>query len=227
MNETKKRKSYGYYMSLLQTSASIILVILVIHILMHNVINLPFKDIISAPGKRDIGSEETPARLTKKDLEKIEEDNESTSLGTIEMRLREQYGVNDASAAATNAAAAVSANRSISGGLSDKITNRLPESLIEQSVYNPNANANAITASNHNMYEKEAAFGNEQTNVAQFFSANPSAFFNGQRHNSYVPDVNNWNHQGSQMFEKLRTQAPGAINAYNYNHGTSIAPAKL
>ena len=207
-------------MSLLQTSASIILVILVIHILMHNVINLPFKDIVQAPGRRNIESA-TPSGLSKKDLEKIEEDNESTSLGTIEMRLREQYGVNGAPTA--NAAAALK----ISGGVADKITNRLPDSLVEQSVYNPKADTNGINASNHNIYEKEAAFGNEQTNVAQFFSANPSAFFNGQRHNSYVPDVNNWNHQGSQMFEKLRTQSPGAINAYNYNHGTAAVSANV
>ena len=94
------------------------------------------------------------------------------------------------------------------------ITDKLPPQLVQQAVYDPEYKQ-SIAPVNQDLYEKNADFGNEQTNVSQFFAANPGAFFNQQRHNAYVPDTVDWNKQGEQLYGNMVNAPTVEVSAYN------------
>ena len=107
----------------------------------------------------------------------------------------------------------------ISSSSHETISNKLPVHLDSaiQLQYHP-AGLD-VKASNDMIYEKDADFGSDQTNVAQFFSSNPEAFLKDNRHTAYVPDVNVWNEQGSQMYNDLVTMRPyKTLNASNFEN---------
>jgi hypothetical protein len=86
---------------------------------------------------------------------------------------------------------------------------------VQQAVYNEQAKG-VVPINQEYGSEQVAQFGNEQTDVAQFFKVNQSAFFNDQRHNAYVPNVNSWNEQGNTMhsthLNEPRTELAAANN---------------
>lgn len=100
------------------------------------------------------------------------------------------------------------------------ITDELPQGdynkrFVQQAVYDPNSAAGSIVAANQDIYDKPADFGNEQTNVAQFFASNPGAFVNDQRHTAYVGDAANWNDQGKQLYSQMLNAPHATIQAFN------------
>lgn len=118
-------------------------------------------------------------------------------LSSIESQLKSDFGVSQ------------------QGG---KITNLLPDKFIEQAIYDPNRERSGeVSPANEGLYDKEADFGNEQTNISQFFATNPGVFFNDQRHNAYVPDVAQWSSAGNTMYTQMINAPRSQINPYGYD----------
>lgn len=92
------------------------------------------------------------------------------------------------------------------------ITNKLPDKFVQQAVYDPEQTY-PIAPSNADLYEKTADFGTEQTNVAQFFASNPQLL---QRDCCvYVPDVDQWNMRGTQMYNNMLNGPRAQLTPYN------------
>ena len=154
-------------MNLAQTSATIILSLFLAYIILFNILEIPYKDIIKTPGLSQAEAI-NEKQLTKEELAKIEKDNESlanASLSDIEMNLRKEFGV------ANEKPNGVSDGNLTCQPRNDRkfITNKLPETVpgeVMGAVYNPEYQV-GCQAANQDLYEKEALFGSEQTNVAQ------------------------------------------------------------
>lgn len=203
-------------MELLQTFAVLILVLFIVHFVMVNVLKIPFKDLVKVPGMEEglhnIKSE--PSMLTQAQLDAIQHDNEVTSLSGIEQQLRKDFGIADLD----------HQKQKQQGGMITNVLNT--DKLVEQAIYDPNRErTNTVAPSNQDIYEKEADFGNEQTNISQFFATNPGVFFNDQRHNAYVPDVTQWGQQGTQMYSELVNAPRAQLQAYGYD--APVTPARL
>lgn len=176
-------------MALLQSSATAILGIMVAYFILVNILQLPYaKDLVQAEGN-------IQTALTQSNLDELETEEENVSLNQVEETLRRQFTT----------------------GSSKKISNKLPDAMVQQVIRNEPVSD--VQASNSLMYEKDADFASERTNIAQFVSSNPSAFFGDLRNNAYVPDVNVWNEQGAQMYNDLVTTRPNkTLNAANFEN---------
>jgi len=167
-------------MPLLQSLATIILGVLVMYFILVNILEIPFtKDLIKSDGN-------IKKKLDKNSLavlDSVEEEN--VSLNDLEETLRKDLSRNEP----------------------EKVTNRLPDPLVQQVKINEPHPIN-VEPSNATLYEKDAEFGSDRTNIAQFVSSNPTAFYGDLRHDAYVPDVNSWNQQGSQMYNDLVQSRP-------------------
>lgn len=202
-------------MELLQTFAVLILVLFVVHFVMVNVLKIPFKDLVPVHGATEglHNLSNGTVTLTQSQLDAIQQDNEVTSLSGIEQQLRKDFGVADLD----------HQKQKQQGGM---ITNVLSDKLAEQAIYDPNRERTyTIAPSNQDIYEKEADFGNEQTNISQFFATNPGVFFNDQRHNAYVPDVTQWGQHGTQLYAEMVNAPRAQLQAFGYDK--NVAPAKL
>ena len=76
--------------------------------------------------------------------------------------------------------------------------------------------AKGIVPVNHDLFEKTADFGSDVTNINQFYKNNPEIFDRGQGQ-AYVPDVNQWDTQGKELFNTLsHSPLHAEINPYNF-----------
>jgi hypothetical protein len=67
---------------------------------------------------------------------------------------------------------------------------------------------------NHDLFEKQANFGSDITNINQFYRNNPEVF---DRSMTTAPDAAGWHTQSQGMFNKLAHESPNAqINAWNF-----------
>jgi hypothetical protein len=174
-------------MAALQSLATIILGILISYFLMVNLTEK--KGLVKSDGNitNKISS------LTTEQVAKLTADEEdNVSLTEVEESLRKEFTTGD-----------------------NVITNRLPSSLVSQTLYDSPVEKD-LKASNAELYEKRPDFGSDQTNVAQFLASNPSAFFGDNKHNAYVPDVTVWNEKGAQMYNDLVSSRPKDLNPSNY-----------
>lgn len=180
-------------MPLLQSFATIILGILVAYFVLVNVLDIPFtKDLVKSPG-------DITKHLTIDKLNSLPESDE-ISLNEVEESLRKTFSPTDRFRSAE-----------------DKLTNKLPPSLVPQVLYDQSPLD--IKPSNDILYEKDADFGSDRTNISQYVSSNPSAFYGDLKNTAYVPDVNVWNEQGSKMYNDLINMRPNnTLNAFNYEN---------
>ena len=192
-------------MNLGQTSATVLLGIFAAYVIMVNILEIPYKDIIRSPGRSGASSMPKPPTLTRQELEKIEHNNEQSCM---EKELRQEFGVE--------------LDQATLQDLPEKKCDYITNQLVQQAVYDPKQTACGPNPSNQDIYEKEALFGSEQTNVSQFFSNNPGAFFNTQRHNSYVPDVSKWNIEGDRLYTERVNDTKQQINAYNQGQSCNL-----
>jgi len=174
-------------MNFSQTSATVILCLFAAYIILVNILNIPFKDLVPVPEKFETLHQQQQQAL---------------SLDESKRELDREYNLTSLEAVPSQ-----------DGG--NLITNRLPDPFIEQAVYTENSPVDT-KPSNYDLFDKEADFGSEQTNVSQFFASNPTLFMNDQRHNAYVKDVSSWNQMGDCMFAERMNQPATSIQAYNY-----------
>jgi hypothetical protein len=113
--------------------------------------------------------------------------------------------------------------------LPDLISNKLPEQGPTQvqmdasmhpasSIYNPSmTTSTGILPQNQDIFEKQADFGSDVTNINQFYKNNPEVFSRILK--NQVTNVAEWEQQSKQMYT-LQQQAPtGPIQAANYEVG--------
>lgn len=199
-------------MDLLHSFAVIVLTLFMIHYIMVNVLNIPFKDLVRVPGI-----------LGNHGMSNIAPTQPTLKLSDMERELKASFGVTEAVEAQSQPQShAQSHSQSHEQTQTQETnTNRLPDPFRVQAAYDPEKDRNyPISAANDEIYEKEAQFGNEQTNVSQFFALNPGVFFNDQRHNAYVPDVSTWNSGGQQMFSQMVNAPRQLLQAYGYDKPT-------
>lgn len=178
-------------MDLLNSFAVIVLTLFMIHYVMVNVLNIPFKDLVRAPGI--VGNHGLNNVKVDDKVSQSQSQSQRPELAGMEAELKASFGVGE-------------------------IGSGLPDPFRIQAVYDPERDRNyPVAAANEEIYEKEAEFGNEQTNVSQFFALNPGAFFNDQRHNAYVPDVSTWNHGGQQLFSQMVNAPRQLLQASNFD----------
>lgn len=121
----------------------------------------------------------------------------SPALDEIELKLRKEFGLDEGSQ------------------MAEKLQ-LLPDALVQQAVYNEHTKG--VLPQNQDLgSQQNAQFGNEQTNVAEFFQSNPAAFLTDQRHTAYVPNVDNWNKQGQDLYDQHMNAPRQMISAAN-NH---------
>ena len=104
----------------------------------------------------------------------------------------------------------------------DIVTNKLPASGPDASV-NPytaifSPNAEGIVAMNQDIYEKQADFASDVTNIKQFYKNNPEVFSKilGQK---AVTNVADWEQQSKELFATAQAANSGPIQAANFESG--------
>jgi hypothetical protein len=102
------------------------------------------------------------------------------------------------------------------------ITNKLPAAGPDAAV-NPHTaifspNTEGILAMNQDIYEKQADFGSDVTNIKQFYKNNPEVFSKilGQK---AVTNVADWEQQSKELFATAQATNSGPIQAANFESG--------
>jgi hypothetical protein len=101
----------------------------------------------------------------------------------------------------------------------DKITNRLPAAGPDAALH-PNTsifspNVEGIAASNQDIYDKQADFGSDVTNITQFYKNNPEVFSKILGHHA-VTNVADWEQQSKALYNTAQTATGGPIQAANF-----------
>jgi hypothetical protein len=84
------------------------------------------------------------------------------------------------------------------------------------SVFNPHAVG--VLPQNQDIFEKQADFGSDVTNIRQFYQNNPEVFskiLNGQNQ-TQVTNVADWEQQSKAMFQSIQQKSVGPIQASNF-----------
>jgi len=183
-------------MDLFQTFAVIIIILFIVHYIMVNVLNIPFKDLIKTPGQIQING-------NSKDQDQDLGHEQGMKLSEINNNLRKEFGLSDQ--------------------LGQGDTSNAPTKFLEQAIYDPTRErTHSVDPANNAIYEKEAEFGSEQTNISQFFATNPGVFLNNERHNAYVPDTSVWSQQGSNLYTDLLNSARVPLQPYGYDKNLAM-----
>jgi hypothetical protein len=103
------------------------------------------------------------------------------------------------------------------------VTNKLPEhpdaSLhAGSSVFNPHTTG--ILPQNQDIFEKQANFGSDVTNIKQFYQNNPEVFGKILGQNE-VTNVSDWERQSKEMFQTAQQKPAGPIQAANFEDNFS------
>ena len=77
-----------------------------------------------------------------------------------------------------------------------------------------NADTQGILPQNHKVYEKDADFKSDITNINQFYINNPELF----NKNSYATDVAGWDQKSKDMINNILQTGAGDINPSNFEH---------
>jgi hypothetical protein len=96
-----------------------------------------------------------------------------------------------------------------------EISNRNTEASQQpgSSIFNPNATG--ILPQNQDVFEKQADFGSDVTNIRHFYKNNPEVFGKILGNNE-VTNVADWERQSKEMFQNLQQKPTGPIQAFNY-----------
>lgn len=86
------------------------------------------------------------------------------------------------------------------------------------SVYHPNATG--ILPQNQDIFEKQANFGSDVTNIKHFYQTNPEVFSKILGQNQ-VTNVADWERQSKEMFQSAQQQPSGPIQAANFEDNFS------
>ena len=215
-------------MNLLHIGSIIILVILVIHVFFVNVVEFPYRHLIKTPGNFNSDANSNSnfnananANANEDEIDRLKASYTGTNTNAYKQDPSTDF--NEMRLVPDNLLSTIGGDEDGNGN--EKVTNKLPtDHLIQQAVYDPKSDY-PVAAANQDVYEKDADFGTEQTNIGQYFSSNPGAFMNDERHNAYVPDTNVWDKQGEQMFQKEAARPKDELQAYNlddYKGNSSI-----
>jgi hypothetical protein len=84
------------------------------------------------------------------------------------------------------------------------------------SVFNPHAIG--VLPQNQDIFEKQADFGSDVTNIRQFYQNNPEVFSKilGSQNQTQVTNVADWEHQSKEMFQSIQQKSAGPIQAANF-----------
>jgi len=98
------------------------------------------------------------------------------------------------------------------------VSNQLPE-VIDASVHNGssvfNPNSIGILPQNQDIFEKQANFGSDVTNIKQFYQNNPEVFSKILGTNT-VTNVADWERKSKEMFQSVQQNSSGPIQAANF-----------
>jgi hypothetical protein len=106
---------------------------------------------------------------------------------------------------------------SVANGPSE-VSNQLPE-VFDASVHNGssvfNPNSIGILPQNQDIFEKQANFGSDVTNIKQFYQNNPEVFSKILGTNT-VTNVADWERKSKEMFQSVQQNSSGPIQAANF-----------
>ena len=84
---------------------------------------------------------------------------------------------------------------------------------ISASLFNPHATG--VLPQNQDVFEKQADFGSDVTNIKHFYKNNPEVFAKILGTNE-VTNVAEWERQSKEMFQTAQQKSEGPIQAYNF-----------
>jgi hypothetical protein len=110
------------------------------------------------------------------------------------------------------------------GALSSRLSNKLPESGPDASVHPQSSifsststasSTSGINAQNQDIYEKQADFGSDVTNIKQFYKNNPEVFSKILCPPT-VTNVADWERQSKELYDSAQSAPSGPIQAANF-----------
>ena len=106
--------------------------------------------------------------------------------------------------------------------LSSRLSNKLPESGPDASVHPQSSifsstasSTSGINAQNQDIYEKQADFGSDVTNIKQFYKNNPEVFSKILCPPT-VTNVADWERQSKELYDSAQSAPSGPIQAANF-----------
>jgi hypothetical protein len=211
-------------MDLIQTAATIILMTLLIYFIMLNVIDKTSNGVNAVPtsGKITFGSETEPESKAKaKSKSKSKPESESTPESKPESTPESEQVY----APKSKPQGTITNGLNTDFGFHDRTTVGAPvkggnENLTTLALFN--SEATGIVPSNHDLFEKQADFGSDVTNINQFYTNNPDIF---EKSSTYVPDATTWDNMGKELYDaQSQAKHQGPINAANYENGLGQTP---
>jgi hypothetical protein len=108
------------------------------------------------------------------------------------------------------------------GASSSMVSNKLPESgpdasmNTQSSIFSATASSTSgINAQNQDIYEKQADFGSDVTNIKQFYKNNPDVF-SKLLCPPTVTNVSDWERQSKELYDSAQSAPSGPIQAANF-----------
>ncbi len=103
---------------------------------------------------------------------------------------------------------------------SNVVTNKLPEVLSTSAADHPgtsvfNPHATGVLPQNQDIFEKQADFGSDVTNIRQFYQNNPEVFGKILGQNQ-VTNVADWERQSKELYQSAQQPHTGPIQAANF-----------
>lgn len=123
----------------------------------------------------------------------------------------------------------VAAAVGVPAGSAPLVSNKLPAAGPDASVHPQSsifsstaASANDVNALNQDIYEKQADFGSDVTNINQFYKNNPEVFSKilGQ---TAVTNVADWERQSKELFDSAQSAPAGPIQAANFESNFNLS----
>jgi hypothetical protein len=100
------------------------------------------------------------------------------------------------------------------------VNNKLPEVLSTSAADHPgtsvfNPHATGILPQNQDIFDKQADFGSDVTNIRQFYKSNPEVFDKILGQNQ-VTNVADWERQSKELYQSAQQPHSGPIEAANF-----------
>jgi len=181
-------------MNVLQTGATIILITMIMYFILVNLFEHPVLPVVS---------QGFVTEALKRKVHTVKDNILSSNIVKATLQINNKLPVSG-----------------INTDTGEPITNTIVQTVqqpftktVVSAVYN--SDTQGILPNNHKVYEKDADFTSDITNINQFYINNPELFNKGS---SYTPDVAGWEQKSKDMVNNILQTGAGYINPSNFEH---------